>query len=74
MFAEEFSRSFDIVTCHILPQSLCPRVYCHIFHAKALFIWGKTPNLPDPGLTSEVNISDCLHEIFHLTCQPRAER
>ena len=41
---------------------------------KALFIWAKTPHLPDPALTGEVNFSDCLHEIFHLTCQPQAER
>ena len=36
---------------------------------KALFIWGKTPHLPDPGLTGEVNFSHCLYEISHLACQ-----
>ena len=39
--------------------------------SKALFIWGKTPRLPDPGLRGEVDFSHCLYEIFHLTCQPR---
>ena len=35
---------------------------------------GKTPHLPDPGLTGEVTFSHCLHEMFHLTCQPGAKR
>ena len=41
---------------------------------KALFIWGKTPHLPDPELTGEVNFSHCLYEIFTSPVSPGAER
>ena len=57
---------FDVVAIFFFVWSAA-----QVQFSKALFIWGKTPHLPDPGLTSEVNFSDCFHEIFHLTCQPR---
>ena len=58
----------------LVPRKLlkCKNVYSKMKEAKALFIWGKAPHLPDPGLTGEVNFSHCLYEIFHLTCQPLA--
>ena len=40
-----------------------------ISKSKGLFLRGKTPHLPDPGLTGEANFSHCLYEIPNFWVQ-----